>query len=422
MCGVSIIIPVFNGQKFICECLDSIMRQDIVNKEIICIDDGSTDQTVNIIKSYQKYCKNIKLIQQPHLGAAIARNKGLEIAKGKYVAFMDADDFYMDSTGLRKLFEACEENNVPICGGFLYTMYNGKTNLADVYTDMFFDQQILRIRYEDIQLDYYYTSYIFKREFLNENELRFPNLSRYQDPPFLVQAMWIAKEFLILPLKLYCYRKHIRSVKFSPVQINDILSGIKLNVDFAKKHGLNILLSNNLSRLNKECLDVIKCSIMGGNLTALRILIEIYESLENCETKPDQKILALEEIKRSLRNPVIWFQNYIFPYSEMPFGSKIILYGAGIVGKYVYSVIKATQYCTIVKWVDRNYEEICKIGFDVCKPETIENVEADYILIAIEKEQVFEEIRKNIERNRWVKNRKIIGPIKKMEYEKRSKL
>ena len=94
MCGVSIIIPVFNGQKFICECLDSIMRQDIVNKEIICIDDGSTDQTVNIIKSYQKYCKNIKLIQQPHLGAAIARNKGLEIAKGKYVAFMDAMILY----------------------------------------------------------------------------------------------------------------------------------------------------------------------------------------------------------------------------------------------------------------------------------------------------------------------------------------
>ena len=92
---ISIIIPVYNAENYLQECLDSIRKQSLTNLEIICIDDGSTDNSVSVIKNVMKKDFRIQLIEQTNQGAGIARNNGLKNATGKYVAFLDADDFFM---------------------------------------------------------------------------------------------------------------------------------------------------------------------------------------------------------------------------------------------------------------------------------------------------------------------------------------
>ena len=89
---ISIIVPIYNSENYIKKCLDSILAQTYSNLEVILIDDGSTDNSYNICKDYQKKDNRIVLLQQKNAGVSRARNHGLEVAKGEYIGFVDSDD------------------------------------------------------------------------------------------------------------------------------------------------------------------------------------------------------------------------------------------------------------------------------------------------------------------------------------------
>lgn len=91
---VSVIVPCYNGEKYVAQCLDSIVNQTLREIEIICIDDGSTDGTLEILKGYEKVDSRVIVIEQKNAGAGAARNNGLRLAKGRYLSFLDADDFF----------------------------------------------------------------------------------------------------------------------------------------------------------------------------------------------------------------------------------------------------------------------------------------------------------------------------------------
>ena len=90
---VSVIIPVYNVEKYLHQCLDSIINQTFKNIEIICVDDGSTDSSAKILEEYAQKYSFIKVIHQQNLYAGVARNNGMKIASGEYVFFLDGDDF-----------------------------------------------------------------------------------------------------------------------------------------------------------------------------------------------------------------------------------------------------------------------------------------------------------------------------------------
>ena len=94
MVKVSIIIPVYNAEKYLKQCLESLVRQTEQNMEIICVDDGSTDHSFDILKDYSTKYEYISVLSQSNMGAAAARNKGIQQAKGEYLLFLDADDFF----------------------------------------------------------------------------------------------------------------------------------------------------------------------------------------------------------------------------------------------------------------------------------------------------------------------------------------
>ena len=91
---VSVIIPVYNTEKFLCECMDSVVNQTLKEIEIICVDDGSTDGSLDILRSYEQKDSRVKVLTQQNTNAGAARNKGIGLATGEYLSFLDADDFF----------------------------------------------------------------------------------------------------------------------------------------------------------------------------------------------------------------------------------------------------------------------------------------------------------------------------------------
>lgn len=91
---VSVIIPVYNAEKYLAECMDSVIEQTLKNIEIICVDDGSADESLRILKEYEKADRRVRILCQENAGAGAARNTGLAAAKGEYLSFLDADDFF----------------------------------------------------------------------------------------------------------------------------------------------------------------------------------------------------------------------------------------------------------------------------------------------------------------------------------------
>lgn len=121
---VSIIIPIYNSGFFLHECLDSVQGQTLKDIEIICINDGSTDDSQKIIKNYQKNDARFILINQKNKGVSEARNRGLETAKGEYIGFVDADD-YIENNMFEKLYSSAKGRDVDIVISNYYQEYDG---------------------------------------------------------------------------------------------------------------------------------------------------------------------------------------------------------------------------------------------------------------------------------------------------------
>ena len=104
MTKVSIIVPVYNVEKYLERCLDSLINQTLTNIEIVCINDGSTDNSGKILDDYAAKDNRIKVIHQNNAGQAVARNNGLKIANGNYINFVDSDD-WVDLDFIEKLYK-----------------------------------------------------------------------------------------------------------------------------------------------------------------------------------------------------------------------------------------------------------------------------------------------------------------------------
>ena len=125
---VSIIIPVFNVEKYLIECLDSAINQTYLEKEIIIIDDGSTDGTVEIISNYQEQHPQILAIRTENRGQSAARNTGLEIASGDFIIFLDGDDWIEKNT-IELCLKTIQENEVDL------VMFNASAFADGMYED-----------------------------------------------------------------------------------------------------------------------------------------------------------------------------------------------------------------------------------------------------------------------------------------------
>ena len=134
---VSVIIPVYNGENYLSQCLDSVLAQTIKSLEVICVDDGSTDSSLEILESYAQRHACFKILHQDNMFAGAARNRGMSIASGKYLAFLDCDDF-VEPEYLERLTELCEkyQADIGLCSADRYDQSTKKFSEAPWFLRM----------------------------------------------------------------------------------------------------------------------------------------------------------------------------------------------------------------------------------------------------------------------------------------------
>ena len=230
--AVSVIIPMYNEEKYVAECLDSLIEQTFQDFEVIVVDDRSTDNSVAVVRNYSsKFGKRLTLTHtEKNSGSGVARNQGLMLSQGEYILFLDADDFIL-LTALETLYNAAKEydadivyegthyinksnNDISLCRDglskkLLSENREDKTELIVDDPNKNLDRLILIGDEGSFRAAW---SKFFRREFLVKNKITFPNLSSAQDVVMGINAYCHAKRLLRIPTPLIFYRNYSISV------------------------------------------------------------------------------------------------------------------------------------------------------------------------------------------------------------------
>ncbi len=211
---LSYIVPVYKVEKYIDECVQSILSQTMDSYEIILVDDGSPDNCPEICDSYaEKYPEIIRVIHKENGGPAATRNMGLKAAKGDYIFFADSDD-YLCEDGVKELYEAAVEFDADVLqtSYFSYEENSGKKQTVKTT----FPLNTL-LTHEDMERELCFASskmriifpwrHLYKREFLIDNRIFIDErLRMVEEPPFNIEAFGKAKRFVAVDIPVYCYR------------------------------------------------------------------------------------------------------------------------------------------------------------------------------------------------------------------------
>ncbi|WP_407376415.1 glycosyltransferase family 2 protein [Methanobrevibacter sp.] len=224
MVEISVILPVYNSENFLRQCLDSLVNQSFKDIEILCIDDESSDGSLNILKEYEKNDERIKVISQENMGVAKTRNKALSMVNGNFTYFMDSDD-YLDTNALKKLHDNIISNDSDFCIMKALFIKNGEQykfpafDLDKEFSGVNFNKFIFD--YKDVKshvLNDLFAPWLkmYKTEFLKSSEeFRFPEIKSYSDAPFHVKTMLKASRISFVPEYLYHYRENDDSLVHS---------------------------------------------------------------------------------------------------------------------------------------------------------------------------------------------------------------
>ncbi len=294
----SVIISVYNTEDYLSECLSSVVSQTLKEIEIICVNDGSTDASLEILQSYQQDDERITIINQENQGLACSRNNALAIAKGEYISFVDADD-WIKNDALEILYKHSIKYNadMTMLGG---TNYNNTTKDFEINT--YYSFQYLPEDWDKERFDYHDCKdfitqmavssclTIYKNKFLHENKISWINRKIvYEDNLFFAEALFKAKTMTFIKDTLYFRRIHSESItQNNRKHLKDFLIISKLLIDF-------------LSELNASNSIFNQYKNVYSNL-----LIERYLDLETYE-----KIKYLYNFKNTYNSIAIKHVSYI---------------------------------------------------------------------------------------------------------------
>ncbi len=211
--AISVIIPVYNSENYIAECLESILNQSFQNFEVICVDDGSTDSSLSILNDYANIDSRIKVFSLKKSNAGAARNYGLKKAVGKYLSFLDSDD-YFDSRMFQLCFERMEkdDSDIVIYSANKFDMITGNHSLITDSLNIKNCPDKTCFCAMDMK-PYIFNSFqnwawnkMFRASFIHGNSLMFQEIQRTNDMAFTCTALVVAKRISIIPEPLVTYR------------------------------------------------------------------------------------------------------------------------------------------------------------------------------------------------------------------------
>lgn len=251
---VSVIIPVYNAEDYVLTCLESVLGQEGISIQVICIDDGSGDRSLGIMEQIAQVDDRLRVYAELNGGAGAARNRGIDLAQGKFLAFIDPDDYYPSSSSLAQLYTAALQNGAKMCGGSFISFLPSR----EVKFTYYGDETPYTIKeagfrsLEQDQFDYGWIRFIYQRELFSEQGLRFPLYRWYEDPVFFVNALALAGEYYVIPESVYCYREDYKEPSWSAAKIRDMLAGIAHNLAFAQRNDLDRLYTRLIYRIDYD--------------------------------------------------------------------------------------------------------------------------------------------------------------------------
>lgn len=283
-CKVSVVVPVYNTEKYLRECLDSVLSQSIRDLEVICVNDGSPDNSLSILREYEKKDRRVVVLDQPNMGVFVARNRAMLCARGEFICFMDSDDFYPHSGTLEMLYRKAKEHNVLVCGGSFSNYCDGKVSedFEGASRKYKFDKEGL-MQYRDYQFDYGYHRFLYDRNMLLDNHITFPPYKRFQDPPFFVKAMITAGSFYAVPEAVYRYRTGFQAKPASwPLdKLHDMLRGYLDNLNLSREAGLSELHALTLQRIEDSyTFSPVMNVMLQYDFEAMHLMIQINNALD----------------------------------------------------------------------------------------------------------------------------------------------
>ncbi len=361
MCDVkiSVIIPIYNCQLYLVKCLESVLNQTLTEKEIILVDDGSTDESGTICDLYAEEHTNVIVLHTENMGLLHARYNGLSVARGEYVTFVDADDWIApemysvmlsqiesyDMIGCQIIRYFDESKIAPEQLVYEPGVYR-KADIANcIIPRMLWDSSTNRWA-----MDPSLCSKIFKRDMLLEQFKNVNSLDCYYGEdsvityPYLLQADSIK----LLSESFYYHRQR---------ETGEIPSYIK-DEQFVDK----------TYRVYQYLKDVFKQS---GNWAILEVQLEHF-------------FINSIALKKMCFQETLGELYPIFPFNDVKKFDNVILYGAGKLGKAYIKQNEEQQFCNIVLWVDRNYKKINIPGYEIVGIDKIDTIIFDYIIIAID--------------------------------------
>lgn len=381
---LSVIIPVYNTKAYLPRCIDSILKQHISDMEIICVDDGSTDGSGELLDQYAVSDTRVRVIHKANTGLVQARKSGLMIARGKYTAYVDSDD-WIDSEMYQTLCDAAERHGVDMVSsgyilekgmqemfydGFPEGLYRG-TELDALREQTFFCERDKTIGIRpSLCTKLFLTSLLKKAQFVVPDEV-----SNCEDRLCTVACMLEAKSVYIIKKAFYHY-----------VFYNSSMS-----------HQEDTYYLDKLGKVYRA----FRSMYQHPNFSEkLRIQCELYivKMLH----------IGLNSYMAFSLSDLMW----VSPRwtERFPIGSRIILYGAGRLGKVYYRRIASdpSKRLQLSGWVDRNYKNLTGYPQNISAPDYIKTACYDYVLLAVADRQPAKEIRELLIDNYNVEPAKIV--------------
>ena len=394
---VSIVVPVYNTAKFLPQCLDSILKQTLTDFELLCVDDGSTDDSLSILHDFAASDSRVKILsrQNDGKGAAEARNLGLNHAEGKYIQFLDSDDFF-ESDMLERMVEKAERLSLDmiICRADCFDQRYQKVTMPISTIQLQYAPPKEPFSYLDCP-GYLFQiannvvwNKLFRRELIVRHNLQFEAIPISDDQYVPCLALVLAKKICIIDKAFIKYRINIGTSQVDGYHKHPT-SGYAASYSIVKRmRELGVYEAVKQSYLNMELSLMREYFDRMKELDTLRFLYEEYRAevlpmlgaknlpsgyLYDSRLESWYRLLLecpLEEIlfrsARSYGNKwLTGILRFAVPYEKIKPGSRVALIGKNIIGRYWHAQLLLSGYCDVTAWVSDETELSPEMVYDV---------------------------------------------------------
>ena len=261
---VSIVIPIYNVEQYLEECIKSVIMQTYTTLQIILVDDGSTDNSGEIADNFVKEDKRIQVIHKKNGGLSDARNYGIELATGKYITFIDSDD-YVENTYIEKLYNAIKKNNTKVSQCNISKVNNQNEVIEEIGYNVNEVKNTKKMLKEIYSQHWIENTVVWNKMYLTElfKDIRYPIGKIHEDEFITYKILYNVKEIALVNEHLYNYRENVNSItrrKFTLSKL-DILEAFEERLEFFKKNNEQQLHELTLIEYAKILIDYyIKCN------------------------------------------------------------------------------------------------------------------------------------------------------------------